>query len=114
MPFDMELTLYLSVDSEDEAQRVMDAAYSGLAAQLIKLGVLYGQIPVGGVVQSSTTPPPISAEELARQEAKKREASIELKRVEERVGRVTNQIAEEAAPREHPTGLLGRKRFGRS
>ena len=107
---EIELTLRIRVDTQDEADRIQEAAFTGLAAELVRIGVLYGQVPFGGVASDGATPHIDSAERRAE---KQRAAEIELKRVETKVGHAVEQVKEETAPK-RPSGLAGRKRIGRS
>ena len=107
---EIELTLRIRVDSQDEADKIQEAAFNGLAAALVRIGVLYGQVPFGGVAPLDATPRTDSAERRAERQ---RAAEIELKRVETKVAHAVEQVEEETAPK-RPSGLAGRKRIGRS
>lgn len=121
MPLDVELSLRITVNTEEEAEKIKEAEYSGLAGELVKLGVLYGQIPVSGVIYVPMTPPVARLDEV-RQETKKRDA-IELKRVEDKaVQKVapspTTSTSETEQKQEAPRGkrpltLIGRPRLER-
>lgn len=107
---EIELTLRVHVDSHEEADKIQEAVFSGLAAELVRIGVLYGQIPFGGAVSLGTALPVASADRITE---KQRAAEIELKRVETKVVHAVEEVKEETAPK-RPRGLAGRKRIGRS
>ena len=109
MPLDIELSLRISVNTPEEADKIYEAAFSGLAAELVRIGVLYGQIPYGAVVDGATTAPLSSAQRQERQRA----ANIELQRVDDIPASRKVEITEPEAP-VRPKGLAGRKRFGRT
>lgn len=106
----MEIECYLRirVSTLEEADKIQQAVYSGLAAELVRIGVLYGQIPFGGAVPSGTAPAYTSGVNASERQ---REASIELKRVETRDVRVSAPVEESEVKK--PTGLAGRKRMRR-
>lgn len=111
MSMEIEIVLRVSVDTLEQADRVQEAAYNGFAAELVRLGVIYGQIPYGGAV-SSTAPP--STNSNANDPARRRAAEVELKRVESKVGHSLQMPAEEVEEPKKPRGIVGRKRIGRT
>lgn len=112
MSIEVEFVLRVSVNSVDEAERIQEAAYSGLAAELVRLGVLYGQLPLGsGVVPTGTTPPSYSMG--SRPVGKRREDHKELKPVENKVGQVAVAPDSDKETVKRPRGIAGRKRMGR-
>lgn len=110
MPIDLDFNIRVTVNSEEEAIRMTKAVYSGYAAEIMRIGVLYGQIPVGGAAPGGVLP----QQSTARQEAKQREAAIEIKRVETHAGTAVNAGVQQEPERKRPVGLAGRKRFGRT
>lgn len=112
MPLDIELNLRVTVNTPEEADKIYAAAFSGLASELVRLGVLYGQIPFGGAVSSGAAPSLNPAEDQARQEARQRAAEVELRRVEDKVVAPAKVEASSVEPK-RAAGLAGRKRFGR-
>lgn len=114
MPEDIELTLRITVDTPEEADKIYAAAFSGLASELVKLGVLYGRIPFGGAAFGSAAPSLNPTEERERKEERERVASMDLKRVDDEVPVHKPVQRAEKGTAKKPTGLAGRKRFGRS
>lgn len=108
MPYDLEFTIRVTVQSGEEAARMQEAVYSGYAAEIMRIGVLYGQIPVGGAVPMSTAP----YIDQTRQEANRRVAAVEIQRVESKQASV--EITQEKKERPRPVGVAGRKRLGRA
>lgn len=106
----MEIECYLrvTVNTREEADKIQQAVYSGLAAELVRIGVLYGQVPFGGAVSFGTAPTPNSS---VKSEVKKREMEMGLKQVETKVGKPVEQAS--AVEVKKPTGLAGRKRMRR-
>ena len=112
MSIEVEFVLRVSVNSIDEAERIQEAAYNGLAAELVRLGVLYGQLPLGGgVVPSGSTPP--TRYSGGRAESKYPEQRKELKLVENKTGHVSVVEDSEKESVKRPRGIAGRKRMGR-
>lgn len=107
MPYDLEFTVRVTAQDEQEAMKLQEAVYSGYAAEIMRIGVLYGQIPVGGAVPGRTAP----YIDQSRQEAKAREAQMEVKRVESKQASVEVPVEEK---KQRPTGLAGRRRLGRA
>ena len=110
MPFELEFTIRVSVDSEEEALRLNNAVYSGYAAEIMKIGVLYGQIPVAGYNYAAPAGAMTPKETMERQQA----AAVELKRVETKKTTAPVATAVQEQPKPRPTGLAGRKRIGRT
>ena len=119
MPLDVELYIRVTVDTEEEAERIKEAQYSGLAGELVKLGVLYGQIPVSGVVYKPMAPP-VAYSDAPRQETRKRDA-VELKRIEDKPTQrpavpttASQPETKTETPRDkRPLSLIGRQRLER-
>ena len=109
MPYELEFTIRVTVESEEEAILLNNAVYSGYAAEIMKIGVLYGQIPVMGSVNVGNGGLS-QQEQAARQQA----AAVELKRVETRKTNAPIQAPVQETPRPRPSGLAGRKRIGRT
>lgn len=99
MSWEIELSVTVSVSSVEEAERFQNAVYSGLAGEILRLGVLYGQLPVPG-----SFAPRVS-------ETKLQEQAVELTRLEDQPVSIKN--LEPAPKREKKSGLGGRKRIGR-
>lgn len=110
MPYEMEFTIRVTAQDEQEAMKLQEAVYSGYAAEIMRIGVLYGQIPVGGAVSPGTAP----YIDQSRQEAKAREAQVQVQRVESRKVSVASSTSGEKVEQRRPTGLAGRRRLGRS
>ena len=115
MPYNLEVTLNIPVNSSEEADKIMQAVFSGLAADLVRIGVLHGMIPVmGGGEANATTH---LSSNSARQEDKQREASMKIQRHEFDVSDA--QAATSApskkthTPVKRPSGLANRRRVGR-
>lgn len=104
---DLEFTLRIHVDTEEEAARIYEAIYSGYAAELVRFGVLYG---FGGGIM----PPPIqsAAQNISRPVQIKRDAGPSLVRVDDIAGS-TPTPKEESMPEPKKKGIMGRKRMGR-
>lgn len=104
---DLEFTLRIHVDTEEEATRIYEAIYSGYAAELVRFGVLYGfrggmmSPPIQSAVQGSSSP--------ART---KREAGPSLVRVDD-IATSAPTPQEESTPEPRKKGIMGRKRMGR-
>ena len=102
MSWEIELAVTVTVSSDEEAERFQSAAYSGLAGEILRLGILYGQLPVQGSSGNR-----VSANKQAEQ-------NIELKRVEDKVPTARPIAPVEPEPKkERKSGLGGRKRIGR-
>lgn len=113
MPFDIELNLRISVNTPEEADMIYAAAFSGMAAELVRLGVLYGQIPFGGAALNGAAPRFDTVEERDRQEARRKASEVELKRVEDKVSAAPKSEVEKVEVK-RPSGLAGRKRIRRT
>lgn len=109
MPYELEFTIRISVNSDEEAERITAAVYSGYAAEIMRIGVLYGQVPVVGGMGGQPMPP---QQFPGQQEARQREPDIEIKRVESKVGSVIATDVEEPKPKRQ-VGIRGRKRLDR-
>ncbi len=102
----IEAMVRVPVNSQEEAEKILDAVYSGLAGELLRMGVIYGQMPFGGV----RAPEPMSAR-------KSQESAIQLQKVEDKVGSLPPTVKERKEPvveKARPHGLAGRTRLGRS
>ena len=106
MPMEMEVTLRVVVQNEEEANRLQEAVFSGLAAELLRIGVIYGQIPLGGAYA-----PPAMPVNTHRREAKAAESAIELQRIADQ--EVAPVVVEEKKEKTRPKGIAGRKRMRR-
>lgn len=115
MSYEMEVSLRVVVNNDDEAMRLMEAVYSGLAADVLRMGVLYGQVSAGGAVQGGTAPlggAGSDRDALARR--KKEEQEVEIKDVELHVGKADTAIEPQQAKRPLRRSLSGVKRMGRA
>lgn len=110
MPMELELCFRVTVETPEEAERLQNAVYSGLAADLLRMGVLYGQLPLGGVAPLASSGG--ASLSIEQREARKRASEIELKRVETKVTKpIDTSVPEPEIKR--PVGLAGRRRLGR-
>ena len=113
MPFDVDVVLRITVNTQEEADKLMEASFSGLASDLLRIGVLHGVVPFTGGSNSATASGPSNT---ARQAEKQIEASMELKRKEfaiEANAPEQGSQPKHTPPKKRPTGLAGRKRVGR-
>lgn len=114
MSWEMEFTIRVSVDNDEQAERLSNAVYSGLAGELVRLGVLYGQLPMSGAVPTYSSQPATAG---AIEDKKTEEQAVELKRVEDHVGKASANASKwtsSTVKRERTFGLAGRRRLGRA
>ena len=107
MPIEINIPLKITVNTEAEARIIMEAAYSGLASELVKIGVLHGQIMRSGVTTSSDPTPAVEV----RNDTAPAEPTLELV---ETVVKGKSLPTSDTPPESRPRGLAGRKRMGRS
>lgn len=100
MPYDLDFTVRITVQNDEEARLLQEAVYSGYAAEIMRIGVIYGQIPVMGAVSQDTAPT-------------RNKTQQEIKRVESVHTSVSPKSETQQEPREKPKGVIGRKRLGR-
>lgn len=102
----VELVLQVPVNSEEEARKVIESAYNGLAADAIRLVVLHGLSSTPSVVAA-----PAKAEKPAST-TKVGKAEHTTSALKPGVSKVPREKSTErsAAPR----GLAGRRRLGRA
>lgn len=105
---DLEFTLRMRVETEEEAKLLYDAVYSGYAAELIRLGVLYGHLGFGGGVIPSPSPSAAQVHTASRD----RDAGPALTKVDNIAATAVKPPESESAPKPKK-GLAGRKRIGR-
>lgn len=98
----VEVTVQVPVNTEAEAQKMLEAVYSGMAADVLRLGVLHGFSPaVNSTPVRVETPAPSKTLSMPSDSVKQTEKSPVTR---------TQPKAVSKAPR----GLAGRKRMGRS
>lgn len=103
MAFTITFELSVTVNDDEQAQKILDAVSSGLAETAIKDRVLFDGT---GYIPGSARPTFASS-------AKAAEASKELKPVETHAGKKQVPTTPEPAP-ERTRGVLGNRRLGRT
>ena len=98
------LTIKVNVDDQREADILCDAAFSGQAEQVLKMGLLYGSSVGAGAGLSSP-------QSQQRQKDREVEQSTVLHR---NVAEATNVDIVATERRERPKGLLGVKKMRRN
>ena len=102
----MEVFVKVRVDSEEEADRLLQASFNGLLSDLIEMWLRHGYGFLGGAPQQTSTEP---------QPSKKRDPEVELKQVDTEVGTLRERPAEASEESvSKPRGLAGRRKMRRT
>ena len=110
MSFEVDIAVRVHVNNQAEAEKIMEAAFSGLAADVLRVGILHGMFSGFGGGVNSPTEDLLSGE---KKKAKAVESAVELKRKEFDTATTTVAAEEKKPVAPKPKGLAGRKRMER-
>lgn len=118
----LKLTIYVPIESEEEANMFARAVESGLASEILRMGVIRGQMPLPGTPAFDSLVASLEKDKIAQSdrntvlvangEDKSKESTIELKPVETKVGKLNLEVKgplKEEQPHKRK-GLAGRTR----
>lgn len=101
----VEVSLTIEVRNDEEANAVLDSVFNGSAAEFVRMGALYGNLPIGrGLYGNQST-------DTSTQITQRKREDVEVKRVETKAGQ--SEIKPTAPAKEHvpiATGIMGLRR----
>lgn len=103
MAIPVRIELVVTVNTDEQAELILQSVRSGLAETAIKDRVLYGGSVSFAGAETAFAPP-----------EKKKEPEVKLSRVETKKGKLTGETAGPEERRERSHGVIGRKRFNRT
>jgi len=112
----VEVTIQVPVRSEEEASKIIEAVYSGMAADVLRVGVLYGFNNAGPATTTTQEAVPVSGgynapvKQTDKSPVIKVQAEPAVKRQTDLGGKKQAALASKPVNR----GLAGRKRMGRA
>ncbi len=112
----VEVTIQVPVRSDEEAAKIIEAVYSGMAADVLRMGVLYGFNSVGPAASSVSSAVPISGGYNApvKQTDKSPVIKMQAEPAVKRQGDPGAKKQVGLASKPLNKGLAGRKRMGRA
>lgn len=106
----VEVSLTIEVRNDEEANAVLDSVFNGSAAEFVRMGALYGNLPIGrGLYGNPSMDASTQITQRKREDAEVKR--VEVKRVETKAGQ--SETKPTAPVKEHvpvATGLMGLRR----